>query len=120
MLDIFLAKAVRRGTLTVHYPDGRCSTFGTPDATLRPVTIRFGDPGAIRAIIRNPSVGTPEMSMAGRLMVDDDDIIALLMVATANNRWERGGNALDATPLARLWGSVRYAAGRYNMARRSK
>ena len=120
LLDAFLARAVQRGTLKICYPDGHCRTFGEPDPALPAVAIRFTDNAAIRRVIRNPSVGTPEMYMAGRLLVDDDDIIGLLKVATANNRWERGQNALDASPSAKLWATISYRIGRYNMSRRSK
>ena len=120
LLDAFFSRAIRRGSLKVCYPDGHCRTFGEPDAALRAVSIRLVDKAAIRAIIRNPSVGAPEMYMAGRLVIEDDDVLGLLMVATANNRWERGRNALDAGAAAKLWASFRYAIGRFNMQRRSK
>ena len=31
LIDLFLAKAVKRGTLTVNHADGKTPTFGTPD-----------------------------------------------------------------------------------------
>ncbi|MEO5865509.1 MAG: cyclopropane-fatty-acyl-phospholipid synthase family protein [Sphingomonas sp.] len=120
LLDMFLARAINRGVLTVTYPDGSVRTFGKPDPELRPVAIRFTDKAAIRALLRDPSVGTPEMYMAGRLVIDGDDVLGLLMVATANNRWEKGRNALDATALGKTWEWLRYHTGRYNMTRRSK
>ena len=120
LLDMFLGRAVKRGVLTLTYPDGTTRTFGAPDPALRPVAIRFTDRGAIRALLRDPSVGTPEMYMAGRLVIERDDVLGLLMIVTANNRWEKGRNALDASIAGKTWGWLRHQVGRYNMARRSR
>jgi cyclopropane-fatty-acyl-phospholipid synthase len=120
LLDMLLSRAVKRGVLTVTYPDGTTSTFGNPDPDLRPVSVRFTDNGAIRALLRDPSVGAPEMYMADRLQIEGDDVLGLLMVATANNRWERTRNQLDASATGKAWGWLRYKVGRYNMTRRSK
>ncbi|MDQ2878029.1 MAG: cyclopropane-fatty-acyl-phospholipid synthase family protein [Pseudomonadota bacterium] len=120
LLDLFFSRAVKRGLLTTVQPDGTSRTFGQPDAELGEATVRFHDKGAIRALIRDPSSGTPEMVMTGRITIGNDDIIGLMRLMTANSRFEDGRNALDGSVLARIVERARFRIGRYNMVRRSK
>ena len=50
LIDLFLARRVKRGTLTVHHADGKTVRFGTADPRVPDVTIRFTDAGAAAAI----------------------------------------------------------------------
>ena len=43
LLDVFLRRAVKRGTLTLLRPDMATATFGTPHAGFPDVTLRFTD-----------------------------------------------------------------------------
>ena len=45
LIDLFLERAFKRGTLTVTYADGTSKTFGTPDPAFPDVAIRFADKG---------------------------------------------------------------------------
>ncbi|MHA6721490.1 class I SAM-dependent methyltransferase [Sphingomonas sp. RS2018] len=119
LIDRFFARAFRRGELTVIHPDGTTRSFGTPDETLAPVTIRL-KPGATRRIISEPALGAAEAYMDGLLEIDSGDILGLLMLATAGNRWEEGSPALNASPLAAALSALRFRLDRVNMARRSK
>lgn len=118
LIDRFFAHAVRRGVLTVVHADGTRRTFGTPDAVLSPVTIRFGK-GAAAAILRDPGLGAAEAFMDGRLTIEQGDILALLELFTANQRWEEGG-AINPSALRRVIGAAAFRIGRYNMTKRSK
>ena len=40
------------------------------------------------AIVRNPSLGVAEALIEGRVVIDKGDIMGLLTLASANNRWE--------------------------------
>ncbi|WP_375390855.1 class I SAM-dependent methyltransferase [uncultured Sphingomonas sp.] len=120
LIDHFLARAVKRGTLTVIHPDGQHRTFGAPDPALPDVTIRFTDKAAERAILRDPGLGAGEMFMAGRLVIDQGDVLDLATLLTGNDRWETGQNNLEPSPLSRAFGAVRFRFSRFNMERRSK
>jgi len=120
LLDIFLSRAIKRGVLTVTYPNGKTSRFGNPDAELGEVALRFTDNGAIRAVLRDPSVGTPEMFMNGRLLIEKGDVRDLLVLMTSNNRYEDGSNALQANIIGKSWNHLRFKIARYNMVRKSK
>lgn len=120
LIDHFLARAVKRGTLTVIHPDGKCRTFGAPDPALPDVTIRFTDKAAERAILRDPGLGAGEMFMAGRLVIDQGDVLDLATLLTGNDRWETAQNNLEPSPLSRAFGAVRFRFSRFNMERRSK
>jgi cyclopropane-fatty-acyl-phospholipid synthase len=119
LIDRFLARAVRRGRLTVIHPDGARATLGAPDPDLRDVTIRFADRGVARAILADPGLGAGEMYMAGRLLIDEGDVWDLVRLFKASNAWERGGG-LKAGPASRAVGAVKYRLDRYNSARRSR
>ena len=120
LLDMFLSRAIKRGVLTVTYPNGKTSRFGAPDAELGEVALRFTDNGAIRAVLRDPSVGTPEMFMNGRLLIEQGDVRDLLVLMTSNNLYEDGSNALQANIIGKAWNHLRFKVARYNMVRKSK
>ncbi len=120
LIDLFLAKRVQRGTLTVHHADGKTVRFGTPDPRFPDVTIRFTDSGAAAAIIRDPGLGAGEAYMNGRLVVEKGDVRDLVRLLTANDPWEAGANGLAASPMRRAIQAVTHRIERVNMARRSK
>jgi len=120
LIDLFLARAVKRGQLIVRHFDGTEKRFGTPEAGYRDVAIRFTDAGAAGSIIRDPALGAGEAYMNGRLVVDDGDVLDLVSLMTANDPWEAGGNRLQPSPLTRAVESVTHRIGRINMARAAK
>lgn len=120
LIDLFLAKRVKRGTLTVHHADGKTVRFGTQDPRFPDVVIRFTDAGAAAAIVRDPGLGAGEAYMNGRLVVEQGDIRDLVRLLTANDPWEAGANGLAASPMRRAIQAVTHRFGRINMARRSK
>lgn len=120
IIDLFLQRRVQRGRLTVFHHDGTSRTFGAADAVLPDVTIRFTDKGAAASIIRDPGLGAGEAYMNGRMTVDGDDILGLVTLMTANDRWEDGASALAASRATRLVQAVTHRIGRLNMARAAK
>ncbi|MFM9827547.1 MAG: class I SAM-dependent methyltransferase [Sphingomonas sp.] len=120
ILDLFLARRVKRGQLTVVHHNGERRTFGTPDGAFPNVTIRFTDKGAAGAIIRDPGLGAGEAYMNGRLVLDEGDVLDLVTLMTANDLWEDGANALAANLPTRAVQAVTHRIGRINMARRAK
>ncbi|WP_174279150.1 SAM-dependent methyltransferase [Sphingomonas bacterium] len=120
LLDRFLARAVKRGTLTVIHPDGDRRRFGAPDPDLPDVAIRFTDWAAERAILLDPGLGAGEMFMAGRLLIEAGDVWSLARLLKANNRWESGRRELKASRLRRAVNTVRLRLDRLNMERRAR
>ena len=120
LIDHFFARAVKRGELTVIHADGTARSFGAPDAEIASVTIRFTDPSATRRILTDPSLGAAEAFMDGSLVIEQGDILALLNLFTANNKWEDATGNLNAGLLRRGFDNVRFRLDRINMARRSK
>ncbi len=119
LIDHFLARAVRRGRLTVIHPGGARVTLGAADPVIRDVTIRFADRGVARAILADPGLGAGEMYMAGRLLIEEGEVWDLIRLFKASNAWERGG-APKGSAASRALGAVRYRLDRYNSARRSR
>ncbi len=120
LIDHFFTRAVKRGELTVIHADGSARSFGSPDAALTPVTIRFTDPSVARRILTDPALGAAESFMDGRLVIERGDILALLRLVTANNKWEDATGNLTPGAFKRAIDSVRFRLDRINMARRSK
>ena len=120
LIDHFFTRAVKRGELTVIHADGSARSFGAPDPQLAPVTLRFADPSVARRILTDPALGAAESFMDGRLVIERGDILALLRLVTANNKWEDAtGNLMPGT-FKRAIDNVRFRLDRVNMARRSK
>ncbi|PZQ63036.1 MAG: SAM-dependent methyltransferase [Sphingomonas taxi] len=120
LIDVFLRRAIQRGRLTLTKPDGSTSVFGRDDPELKPVAFRITDRAVYRAIAADPSLGVAEAFMAGTLIVEDGDILDLLMLATANSRWENGSNKLAASRWRRLGGKLRHQFLTANKALASK
>ncbi len=119
LIDRFFARFVKRGQITVTYADGTIKTFGTPDATLKSVAVRFTDKGAPGAIVRNPALGAAEAFMDGRLVIDEGDIRDLVNLLKGNTPWEKGDALKPSLPI-KLLDKVVHRVDRVNMARRSK
>jgi cyclopropane-fatty-acyl-phospholipid synthase len=120
LIDTFLSRAITRGELTLTTADGRTRTFGRPDPDLPSVAIRFTDRSVITGILKDPSLGTGEAFMDGRLVIERGDILDLLHLATANSRWENGSNRLAASLPARVAGKLRHRFLTANKARTSR
>src|SRR5258706_8841793 len=122
LLDLFLERRVKRGQLTVHHADGKVRVFGKPDPDpdFPTVTIRFADKGAANFIVRNPSLGAGEAYMQGRMTVDGEDIMGLVTLMTANDLWEHGIGALNASRGRRAVSAITHRLNRNNRAGRSK
>jgi cyclopropane-fatty-acyl-phospholipid synthase len=93
LLDYMLGRFVRRGTLTVHLPDGGVLRHG--DGSAPEVTIRITDPKVPARIVRNIELAVGEAYMDGTLTIDDDDLYGLFELGVRNiasdNRvwWQR-------------------------------
>ncbi|WBH17216.1 SAM-dependent methyltransferase [Sphingomonas radiodurans] len=120
LIDVFLSRAVKRGTLTVHRPKTAPRTFGTSEAGFPDVIIRFADAGVGRAIVSDPGLGAAEAFMGGRLVIEQGDIRALVELLTSNDPWEAGRAGLAANPARRLASAVAHRFGRINMERAAK
>jgi cyclopropane-fatty-acyl-phospholipid synthase len=119
LIDRFFARFVKRGQIAVTYADGTTKTFGTPDATLPSVAVRFTDKGAPGAIVRHPSLGAAEAFMDGRLVIDRGDIRDLVNLLKGNTPWEKGDGLKPSLSIT-LLDKVVHRVDRVNMARRSK
>ena len=120
LIDLFLGRFVQRGELTVIHHDGRRTRFGYPDPDLKPVTLRFADAGVGPAIVRNASLAAGETFTDGRLLIEEGDVLDLVTLITANDRWEAGQSRLEPSFAVRAAGAVKYRFDRWNMERRSR
>ncbi len=120
LIDMFLARAVKRGTLTLHRPGTPTKIFGTPDPAFPDVVLRFADRKVARAIVADPGLGAAEAFMDGRLLIEQGDIRALVELLTRNDPWEAGLSKLAANAGRRAVAGLAHRYGRINMERASK
>ncbi len=102
LLDHFLSRVIKKGTLTVVGVGGEVSRFGTAEPGFPDVTMRLNDAGAGRDIVLQPRLGFAEAYMDGRLSIDDEDIMGLIELVRSNTRWESGKKLERNGPVARF------------------
>ena len=90
VLDELLTRTVTQGTLTLIYSDGTQRTFGTPLSGFPDVAIRLTDARVPRDILKDMRLGFAEAYMDGRVEIERGDIMQLVSLVRANNRWEDG------------------------------
>jgi cyclopropane-fatty-acyl-phospholipid synthase len=120
LLDGFLRRIVRQGTLEVLRNDGSRISFGAPTSGFPDVRIRFTTPAGERRILLDPRLGAAEAFMDGQLVIEQGDIMDLLALIRSNAPWDRGGS-LDAPTLSRrVRNRIAHTLQSFNHARRSK
>nr|WP_298928712.1 cyclopropane-fatty-acyl-phospholipid synthase family protein [uncultured Erythrobacter sp.] len=120
LLDKFLSRGVKKGRLGVVFADGSDATYGTATDGFPEIVIRFGDSRVPRDIVMDPRLGAAEAFMDGRLIIEEGDIMGLVTLLRANDRWERGDNNLRPGLAKRFLNQASFAAERLNNAVRSK
>ena len=81
VLDSLLRNYIRRGTLIVHFPDGKTRAYGSGTPM---VAIRFQDHMALWALGLDPDLKLGELYMDGRLTIEQGDIVALMDLLVGN------------------------------------
>ncbi|WP_404477661.1 class I SAM-dependent methyltransferase [Novosphingobium sp. BL-52-GroH] len=121
LLNRLLSRLVRSGELILFEADGTRHDYGSSQQGRQPVTIRFTDRSAPRAIARNPRLGAAEAWMEGRLLVDGGDVLALIDLVQSNVAREReNGDALRGNRLGSIAYSLMSRLDRLNWKRRSR
>ncbi len=114
LIDRFLSRAVKQGRLGVVFADGSASTYGTPAPGFPEIVLRFTDSRVPRDIALDPRLGAAEAFMDGRLVIEEGDIMGLITLLRANDRWERGDNTLRAGRLKTWINRASFAAEQIN------
>jgi cyclopropane-fatty-acyl-phospholipid synthase len=114
LLDRFLASAVKHGRLGVVFADGSASTYGTSAPGFPEIVIRFTDARVPRDIILDPRLGAAEAFMDGRLVIEEGDVMGLVALLRANDRWERGNDNLHPSAFKQLLNRASFAAEQVN------
>lgn len=120
LFDRFAGHLFKRGEMTIIMADGKPRRYGTPDPTLKPVTIRFMDKGVPAFIARNPHLYAAEAFMNGRLTIEQGDIRDLVDLVRANGKWEDGRVTLRGTLRSLIRDRLRARVQSINWASRSK
>ncbi|MEY2927530.1 MAG: hypothetical protein RL367_2007, partial [Pseudomonadota bacterium] len=102
LLDRFLKRIVKSGTLDVRVGNGPVTRYGAAQGG-RAVAMTLRDAATARAIARNPALGAGEAWMDGRMTIAGDDILGLLDLVAYNLRWDWDNKGRVA-----LWNSTRW------------
>ncbi len=120
ILTRLLGGVVRRGNLTIHYPDGVVETIGSSSPDFPDVAIRFTDAAAARAIVTNPELGAGEGYMNGRLILEQGSIWDLIMLVTGNSPLESDKVLTRPSAVQRLLERAKHLRDGVNRRDRSK
>jgi cyclopropane-fatty-acyl-phospholipid synthase len=120
ILRKLLARTVTRGVLTVAYADGTRQTFGSPAPGLPDIAIRLTDDRVPRDILQDIRLGFAEAYMDGRVEVERGDIMQLVSLMRANNRWEDHRRLATPTFVRRVRDRVKFLARSVNKPGSSK
>lgn len=88
LLNRFLTRLIRSGSLSVIDADRRTYRYGNANAALAPVTIQFTDRITPWRIAVSPVRGAGEAFMDGRVVIDQGDIRSFLDLIGYNARWD--------------------------------
>ncbi|MCJ2178865.1 SAM-dependent methyltransferase [Novosphingobium album (ex Hu et al. 2023)] len=120
ILDRFLQRGVRNGVLEVARPDGSVRRFGKSAEGFPEVRLRFTNSSAERQILTDPRLGAAEAFMDGTLIIEEGDIMALVQLLRANNRWDKGGEVREVSALKKMRGRAITLIDGMNRAARAK
>lgn len=104
LFERLLDRMLLRGTLRVTFGDGRQRTFGKATPDFPDVAVRFTDSKVPRDMMLDPRVGMGEAYMDGRIVIERGDIMELVVLIRANNRWDEGKRLIkkSSSPPRRL------------------
>jgi cyclopropane-fatty-acyl-phospholipid synthase len=91
-LDAILGRLIVHGRLTVRWPDGRVTSYGSqsgPRAAIHLTTRR-----SVRALLLNPALAAGELYMDRSIMLEDGGIFELLDVFMTNIAANRSANPM--------------------------
>ena len=114
LLARLLARSVTRGTLAVTFADGTTRTFGRAEPGFPDAALRLADQTVARDIVLDPRLGVGEAYMDGRLAVERGDVMDLVTLMRANNRWEDRRRLTPPSLPRKLKGRVSSVARSFN------
>ena len=120
LLNSFLKKGVKNGRLGVVFADGSSDVYGERTEGFPEIVVRFADDRVPRDIIMDPRLGAAEAFMDGRLIVEEGDVMDLVTLLRANNRWEKGGNISPPKLTRKLLNRATFAFEQVNNTFKSK
>jgi cyclopropane-fatty-acyl-phospholipid synthase len=87
LLDLFMRRLIRIGTLTLRYPDGSLRRYGGGPGPVAGMVLRT--PGAVRRLTTNPTLAAGELYMEGALEPEGCSLYELLDLLVTN-LWSGG------------------------------
>jgi cyclopropane-fatty-acyl-phospholipid synthase len=104
LLDRLLSGRIKHGILHIVRGDGTITSHGQAADGWPDITLRIVDPAAERRILMNPALGLGECYIEGKLTVDNDDIMGLVLLVQRNNSFEIGGELTVPGPIKKMLG----------------
>ncbi|WP_017669446.1 class I SAM-dependent methyltransferase [Blastomonas sp. AAP53] len=120
LMDRFLGRLIRQGTLQLTDHRGQTRSFGAPSPGFPDVAVRLADADVARFIALRPRLGAGEAYMDGRLVIERGDIMQLIALVRANAPWDKGGDLQVHGPLRKLVKAIGGRIDQINPAARSQ
>jgi cyclopropane-fatty-acyl-phospholipid synthase len=115
VLDLFLPRLIRQGTLTLVDAEGSAHSYGSGKPR---ATVRLKDRRTALKIFLNPEFEVGEAYMDGRLTMEEGDIYDFLALVMSNTRWAPAIGPL--APLALAGRRLGRRLAQFNPARISR
>lgn len=120
LFERVLKRLISKGTLTIHYADGRQFSVGRSEIGFPDLALRFADKRVPFDIVKDPRLGMAEAWIDGRITIEGGGIMEFVSMARANNPWE-SGRSIDAKSVwTRGFNTARQKLWRFNHRSRSK
>ncbi len=120
ILSKMLTRTVTQGKLTVTYADGTRQDFGSPAPGFPEIAIRLTDSRVPSDILKDLRLGFAEAYMDGRVEIEQGEVMQLVSLVRANNRWEDGRSLASPSAGRRVRDGVRYLLRSFNKPGQSK
>jgi cyclopropane-fatty-acyl-phospholipid synthase len=118
LLNKLLSRVVRRGELTIIDAKGKVYKYGSPDDTLKSVTVRFNDNGVAFKVASDPGLGAGEAYMNQRFDLVEGSIADMIELFYGNSPWDESGPSRDG--FGERFSSLHARIDRLNWESRSK
>src|SRR4051794_144056 len=115
LLDLFMRRLIRLGTLDLRYPDGRLRRYGGGPGPAAGMALRT--PTAVRRMTFNPTLATGELYMEGALEPEGCGLYELLDLLVTN-LWHGGSH--PAERLVTVARTLRRRLDQFNPAGRAR
>ena len=120
LLDRYLGGAVKRGVVKLIHHGGREIVFGIPTSGFEEVTLRLIGKATAREIVMDTRLGAAEAFIAGKLVIEQGDVMGLACLLRQNSPFDKGGRFGAINPTRKFFNKLAGRLDSFNVARSAR